>query len=103
ARLDQKDSRAGGVRSAKLRRKGPPRQFGERARQLDARRPAADDGEGEEARTLLRILRRLGAFEGLERPAADGDRVRDGLEGWSVPLPRVVAEIGMGGAGRKHQ
>ena len=103
ARLEQKDTRARRIGPSEFRRKGPPRKLGKRARKLDAGRAAADDGKGQQAQALLGIFGRLGALEGLEHPAPDGDRVLDRLKGGSIGLPLVMAEIGMAGPGCEHQ
>ena len=69
------------------------RDLRERAREFDARRATADDGEGEQRGAARGIGFGFGAFEGGEDAAADRERIVERLQAGRVRRPFVVAEI----------
>ena len=76
----------------------------ERAGQLDAGRPAADDDEGQPRRAAPTGSRlALGGLVGEEHAAPDLERVLDRLEPGRELRPLVVAEVRVGRAGRDDQ
>ena len=79
------------------------RELGDRAGELDAGRPAADDHEGQQRCALGRVGRALGLLERQQDAAADVDRVLDRLQARRERLPLVVAEIGVARAGGDDQ
>ena len=56
------------------------RDFAQRAGQLDASRPSADDDEGQPGTALGRVRLALGHFKGRQHPAADFQRIADTLQ-----------------------
>ena len=79
------------------------RQFGDRAGQLDAGRPGADDDEGQQRRAALRIALALGALEGEQDAPPQRGGVLQRLEAGRERLPIVMAEIGVARAGGEDQ
>ena len=67
-------------------------QLGDLAGHLDPGRAGADDDEGQRPLGLGRRLRQLGQLEGAEDPAAQLERVVDGLHPRCVAGELVVAE-----------
>ena len=88
----------------KFVRSAVARQLGDLPGDLDARRPAADDHEGEpRAPRRRRVLLELGHLEGAEDPAAQLERVVDRLHARRVAGELVVAEVRLAGAGGDDQ
>ena len=102
-RLDEDHLRAAGVDAAEVARQRVVREFGERARQFDARRSAADDDERQVSRALDLIGRPLRLLERQQQVPADEPGVFERLEAGRVRLPVVVAEVGVRRAGRDDQ
>jgi hypothetical protein len=80
-----------------------PRDFRHGAGELDARRTAADDGEGQAGIAFRFAGRGLGALEGIENAAPDHEGVVEGLESGRELLPLVVPEVGVRRAARDEQ
>ena len=70
-----------------------PRDLGQRAGELHAGRPGADDDEGQPRLLRLGVGLALRVLEGHEHAAADLQRVLDRLQPRRVFLPLRVAEI----------
>ena len=74
-----------------------------RAGKFDAGGASADDYK------IQRLVRHAGSclalreFKGQQDPAANFQRVFNGLEARSKGLPVVMAEVGVGGSGGHHQ
>ncbi len=79
------------------------RDFGQRARQFDAGRPAADDDERQQALLRLRIGLALGGFERQEHPPPDLQRIVERLETGREGRPFRMAEIRVRRARRHDQ
>ena len=79
------------------------RQLRYRAGQLDARRAAADDHEGEKGGAAFGIGLALGALQRQQNPAAYRRGVFESLEPGCIRLPFVVAEVGVARAGGENQ
>jgi hypothetical protein len=77
--------------------------FGQRARELDARRSAADHREGQAGVSFRLAAAGLGAFESREDAAADHECVVEILQAGRVALPLVVTEVGVRRAARDQQ
>ena len=75
----------------------------ERARELDAGRPAADHDERHPFAASRRVGLALGGLEGDQDPAADLGRVLDRLEARRERGPVVVAEVRVARAGGDDQ
>ena len=103
ARLDDHDARAGRVDGAELVAQRVARDLGQRARQLDAGRPAAHHDEGQQLVAPRRIRLAFRPLERQQHAAADRDGVLQRLQAWRMLLPLGVAEIGVPGAGRQDQ
>ncbi len=73
-------------------------QFGDLARHLHPGRTRPDDDEREKFRAALWIAGALGLFEGAEDPAAQFQRVVDGLHAGRPFGEVVIAEVGLAGA-----
>ena len=97
--LEQHDARLGGIDAAKVVTERSARDGREHAGQLDARRSAAHDDEGEPRGALLRIVGRLGALERGEHAPPDLHRVVDALEARRERLPFRVREVRVARAG----
>src|SRR5581483_10810787 len=80
-----------------------PRDLRERAREFDARRPAADEDERQEPLLPRRIRFTLSFLERDEDPPPDAERVLERLEPGRVRLPLVVPEVRMARASRDDQ
>ena len=80
-----------------------PRDFGERAGQFDAGRPAADDDERQQALLRVGIGLALGGLEGQQHPPPDLQRIVERLEARRPRRPFGMAEIGVRRAGRDDQ
>ncbi len=79
------------------------RDLGQRAGELDARRPAADDDEGEPGAARIGVELTFGMLERGEDAAAHRGRVLDGLEPGRDRLPIRVAKVMVAGARSEHQ
>ena len=88
---------------AEVARQGLPRDLGERAGQLDARRPGADDHERHPGTPPGIVGLALGDLERHQDPLADPQSVFQALQSGRVLGPIVMAEIGMGRARRHDQ
>ena len=97
--LDEDHARARRVDAAEVAEHGLPRDLGERAGELGAGRPRADDDEGEPGPLPVGIGLALSFLEGEEHAPPDLQRVLDGLEPRRVALPLWMREVGMRGAG----
>ena len=79
------------------------RQLGDLARQLDAGRAGADDGERQQPLAFDRVAGPFGQLECAEDASAHFERVVDGLHAGRELREMVVAEIGLVGPGRDDQ
>ena len=88
ARLDQHDAGLVGPNVVKVVAQDVAREIGDRARQLDAGRPAADHDEGQEPPPLVadRAVA-LGRLEGQQHPPPHLERVVEILEARGVSAP----------------
>jgi len=77
--------------------------LGERARQLDAGRPGADDHEGQQTALDGRVGFTLRRLEREQHPAAHHQRVVERLESGRVRGPFVVAEVRVRRAARQNE
>ena len=102
-RLDQNDARVGGVDAAEVALQHRARQLGKRAGQLHAGRPAADDDNGQQLARVRRVGLVLGFLKGQQDPAADAQRVLEGLQAGRKLLPFRVAEVAGATAQREHE
>ena len=80
-----------------------PRDLDDGAGQLDAGRAAADDDERQPPPAFVIGRRPLGPLERHQHLRADRERVIERLEARGVGAPLVVAEVGVGHAGREDQ
>ena len=80
SRFDQHDLRAARVDAAEIRGERETRELGDRAGELDARGPRADDDEAQQALAASGIGFHLGRLEGAEDMTANARRVVDRLE-----------------------
>ncbi len=78
-------------------------QLGHCARHLYSRGAAADDDKGEQRLAAHRVGLALRLLESQQHPFPDSDGVLEALESGSQPLPLVVAEVGVLGAGGDDQ
>src|SRR6185437_10683645 len=78
-------------------------QLGDLPGYLHSGRSGADHDEGQPPPLHLGIRFELGQFEGAEDPAAQLERVVDALEAGGELGELVVAEVGLGRAGRHDQ
>src|SRR5215471_12179023 len=72
-----------------------PGDFGERARQLYARRSCAHNHEGEPGRAARGFGFALSPLEGQQYFAADVGSVLHRLQPWRDGFPGIVAEVGI--------
>ena len=77
--------------------------FRERAGELDAGRPAADDDERQQAALPVGIRLALGGFERQQHPPPHLQRIVERLQSRRARRPLGVAEVRVRGAGREHQ
>ena len=70
-----------------------PRDFGHRAGQLHARRPAADDHERQQLTAMIQIGFALGQLESGQQSPPDVGGIFDGLQPRAQLLPLGVAEV----------
>ena len=96
--LDQLHLGARGVDMAEFAGQGVARDLRQRARELDARRPATDDGKGQPGVALGRALGDLGALEGQQDATPQQQRIVERLQARRVRSPLVVAEVVVRGA-----
>ena len=82
---------------------GPARQLRDGPGQLDPRRPAPDDHEGQEPPLRARIGPALGPLEGQEDAPADAGRVVQLFQPRRRRLPVIVSEVVVARAGREDQ
>ena len=101
--LDQDDARELGIDLAEVAREREAAHLADRARELDARRPAAHDHEREQRLLALGIRFLLGILEGAQHAAADLRRLLEGLEAGRVLFPVVVAEVRVLRAAGEHE
>ena len=85
----------GGVDRLEVFRQRAAGDVGDRAGELDAGRPAADDGEAQRLVLAGQVGLALGVLEGQQHAAADLERVLDRLQAGRVRRPVVMAEIGV--------
>ena len=78
-------------------------EFGDLARQLDTRRPGADDHEGEPAFALGMVGGHLSGLERTENAAAELEGIVDGFHARGECRELVVAEVGLLRPGRHDQ
>ena len=79
------------------------RDLGERAGQLDAGRPAADDDERQQAALLRRVGLALGRLEREQHPPPHLERIVQRLQSRRARRPLRMAEVGVRRAGRDDQ
>src|SRR5262245_42211230 len=91
------------VDGAEVGGKGAVGEFGDGAGHLDAGGAGADDNEGEEASSGVCILLQFSALEGEEDAFAELGGVLERFEAGGEPLPRIIAEIGVAGAGGEDE
>ena len=96
--FDEQDARLARIDGAEVPRQRVARQVGDRPRQFDAGRAAADDHESEQRREPRRVGFALGFLERQENAAADCGGVFDRLQPGRRRLPFVMAEIAVAGA-----
>ncbi|AKV04650.1 hypothetical protein AKJ09_11313 [Labilithrix luteola] len=101
--FDQDDARGSRVDRAEILAQDEARELGDRSGELHARRPAADDHEGQQLATLALVVGALGTLEGDEHPASNFDRVFDALQARRKALPIVVTEVRGLRANREHE
>ncbi len=101
--VDEDDPRLGGVDSPEVVPERAVRELGDLARHLDTRGSGAHDDEGQGPLLLGRGPGELGDLEGAEDPAAQLQRVVDGLHAGRVTGELVVAEPRLAGAGGDEQ
>ena len=77
-----------------------PGNLGQRPRQLDAGRPAADHHERQQPALRGPIRLAFGLLEGEQDPAPYIERILQGLQPRRERSPRLVTEIGMRRSGR---
>ena len=102
-RLDEDDPGVGWVDRPEVAPERVVRDLAERAWQLHAGRPAADDDERHPLAAALGDVLALRRLEGDEDPAADLEGVVDRLEALREPRPLVVPEVRVPGPGRDHE
>ena len=93
--LDEDHPGLGRVDGPERPGQGPVRELGDLADDLDARRSGADHDEGQPACAFGLRRRHLGGLERAEDPAAQFERVVDGLHAGRERLEMVVAEVGL--------
>jgi len=101
--LDEHDPGLARVDRAEVADEDVAGDFGDRPGQLDARRSAAHDHEGEQLLALDGIGLTLGLLEREQDAAPDRERVFERLQAGGVLFPFVVAEVRMAGARREDQ
>ena len=92
-----------GSMSAEVARDGLARDLGERARQLDAGGPAADDDEGEQRPRSAPSRSRSAASKASSTRRRISSASSRRLEAGRQLLPVVVAEVGVAGARGEHE
>ena len=80
-----------------------PRDLGERAGQLDAGRPAADDDERQQPPLPAGVGFALGRFERQQHPPPHLERIVERLEAGARGRPFRMTEVGVRRAGREHE
>ncbi len=103
AAIEQHHAALGGIDVPEVVTHVELRNVADGAGEFDARGAAADDDEIQRRMPTLLHHLPLGQLEGKQNPAANLDRVFNGLEAGRERLPLVVAEIGVRGAGREHE
>ena len=103
AAVEQHHPGAGGVDRVEVRREGAVGQLGDLPGDLDARRPAADDDEGEPCAPPVRVLLQRGHLERAEDPRPQLERVVDRLHARRPARELVVPEVRLPGAGGHDQ
>ena len=93
AGLDEHDSGLARVDGAKVTDQHRASDVGERACELDACRPGADDDESHErsARLFIRLVLRM--LERKQHAPANLERILEGLQRRRITLPVLVAEV----------
>ena len=78
-------------------------QLGNRAGQLDSRRAASNNDEIQRRRRFSGSSLPFRQLKGEQHAAANFERVFNALQPGRKRLPLVMAEVGVGGAGRNHE
>ena len=102
-RLDEVDGRRRGIDAPEVALQRVERDLTERARELDARRAAADDHEHQPGGLDRRVGLALRRLERDQDPPADLRRIVDGLETGRHRGPVLVPEVAVARAGGHDQ
>ena len=101
--LDKQYAGLPGVDIAEFRRQRLVGQFSNHACHFHARRPCADNDEGQQRLPFLFAGGEFGPLKSQKQAATDCRRIFKRLEAGGGTLPLVAAEIGVAGAGCQHQ
>jgi hypothetical protein len=102
-RVEQHDSRLRGIDPAEVALQRAARELHDPARELDPGGAGADDHERQPDRPQARIRLALGHLEVAEDPAAQLERIVDGLHPRRVARELRVPEVGLAGPRREDQ
>ena len=103
AGLDEEHPRLARIDAAEVPPHHLARDLADRARKLDAGRPAAHDHERHQLPPALLVGLALGPFEGGHDAPADLEGVVEALQPRRRPLPLVVPEVGVPDTGGEDQ